>query len=461
MTKVLPELDEALSSEKGFSLLIKGLPGTGKTILALSAIAQFGGADALYISTRVSPNSLYKQFPWLNECILPLNVIDATKLYISADAQFGLQTFPEVLYSRLRGIKKPATIVVDSWDAMTAQIEDSKRVVSLQAAIAELVRESRISLILVTESKEVTPLDYLVDGIVVLRNYEIDYRRAREIEIKKLRGIEISQHKYPFTLKGGEFQSFKPFERRGIEKQRRAELVPNTETHLSTGISDLDKILGGGFKKGSFNIIEAGDNISILGYQSLIAHMIINSIQQGNNCVCIPCCGWDERRLRRGILPFVSEEDYNKFFTVFEIGSEKKEDERENVRILKGDLMKSDFSKFIDFVSSLEPPVMVIIGVDMLEYPYQLKERGKLGEMVGLLSRLMTDMRDAGNVGAFGMTPGLQLGRELIHMSSTYLKLTVLHKSVILYCDRPETKLHCLENVVTDDTLRIKLTSFV
>ena len=276
MTKVLPELDEALSSEKGFSLLIKGLPGTGKTILALSAIAQFGGADALYISTRVSPNSLYKQFPWLNECILPLNVIDATKLYISADAQFGLQTFPEVLYSRLRGIKKPATIVVDSWDAMTAQIEDSKRVVSLQAAIAELVRESRINLILVTESKEVTPLDYLVDGIVVLRNYEIDYRRAREIEIKKLRGIEISQHKYPFTLKGGEFQSFKPFERRGIEKQRRAELVPNTETHLSTGISDLDKILGGGFKKGSFNIIEAGDNISILGYQSLIAHMIIN-----------------------------------------------------------------------------------------------------------------------------------------------------------------------------------------
>ena len=165
--------------------------------------------------------------------------------------------------------------------------------------------------------------------------------------------------------------------------------------------------------------------------------------------------------MRRGILPFVSEEDYNKFFTVFEIGSEKKEDERENVRILKGDLMKSDFSKFIDFVSSLEPPVMVIIGVDMLEYPYQLKERGKLGEMVGLLSRLMTDMRDAGNVGAFGMTPGLQLGRELIHMSSTYLKLTVLHKSVILYCDRPETKLHCLENVVTDDTLRIKLTSFV
>ncbi len=457
---ILPELDAALT-KRGFSLLIKGLPGTGKTILALSMISEFGGSDVLYVSTRVSPKSLYRQFPWLQECIPPLNIIDATRLYVSADVHFGLQTFPEVLYSRLRGIEKPATVVVDSWDAMASQLDDGKRAVSLQAAIAELVRESGINLILVTESMEVTPLDYLVDGIVVLRNYEIDYRKAREIEIKKLRGIEIGQHKYIFTLKGGRFQAFKPFERRRIEKRRRAELVPNTETHLSTGISDLDRIIGGGFERGSFNVIEAGDAISILGYQSIIAHVIINSIQQGNHCVCIPCCGWDERRLRRGILPFVSEEDYIRFFTVFEIGLEKREDEGENVRILKGDLMKADFTKFAEYIFSLEPPVMVIIGVDTLEYPYQLKERGKLGEMVGLLSQLMTDMKAAGNVGAFGTTPGLELGRELIHMSSTHLKLTVLHKSVVLYCNRPETKLYCLENVFSDDTLRIKLTPIV
>ena len=459
MAKILPELDGALSPETGFSLLVKGLPGTGKTIFALSVIAEFGGSDALYLSTRVSPSSLYKQFPWLNERTQPLNVIDATKLYISADTHFGLQTFPEVLYSKLRGVEKPATIVVDSWDAMTAQIEDSKKVVLLQAATAELVRESRINLILVTESMDVTPLDYLVDGIVVLRKYEIDYRRAREIEVKKLRGVEIGQHKYAFTLKGGRFQAFLPFERRIIARRRRVELVPNTETHLSTGIADLDKIIDGGFGKGSANVIEAEDDLSILGYQSIVAHMIINSIQQGNNCVCIPCCGWDEKRLRRGILPFVSEEDYHKFFTVFEIGSEK--NDRENVKTLKGELIEEEFSKFKDFILGLEPPVMVIIGTDMLEYPYQLKERGKIGEMVGLLSRFMSDMRENGNVVAFGLTPRLELSEKLIHISSTYFRLTVLHKSVVIYCNRPETKLHSLENVVTNDTLRIKLTPFV
>jgi KaiC/GvpD/RAD55 family RecA-like ATPase len=459
MTTILPELDRALSPETGFSLLVKGLPGTGKTIFALSVIAKFGGSDALYLSTRVSPSSLYKQFPWLNERTQPLNVIDATKLYISADTHFGLQTFPEVLYSKLRGVEKPATIVVDSWDAMTAQIEDSKKAVLLQAATAELVRESRINLILVTESMDITPLDYLVDGIVVLRKYEIDYRRAREIELNKLRGVEIGQHKYAFTLKGGRFQAFKPFERRIIERRRKVEPVPNTETHLSTGVLDLDKIIDGGFRTGSANVIEAGDDLSILGYQSIVAHMIINSIQQGNNCVCIPCCGWDEKRLKRGILPFVSEEDYNNFFTVFEIGSEK--NERANVKTLKGELIKEEFSKFKEFILGLEPPVMVIIGVDMLEYPYQLKERGKIGEMVGLLARFMSDMRERGNVVAFGLTPRLEMSEELTHISSTHFRLTVLHKCVVIYCNRPETKLHCLENVVTNDTLRIELTPFV
>jgi hypothetical protein len=46
-------------------------------------------------------------------------------------------------------------------------------------------------------------------------------------------------------------------------------------------------------------------------------------------------------------------------------------------------------------------------------------------------------------------------------MVTTRFKLTVLDRSVILYCNRPDTKLHCLENVITEDTLRLKLTPFV
>jgi len=110
---------------------------------------------------------------------------------------------------------------------------------------------------------------------------------------------------------------------------------------------------------------------------------------------------------------------------------------------------EEDISKFRDFISDLEPPVMIIIGADTLEYPFQLKERDKVSEMIGMLSPLMIDTRDVGDGGTLGVTQGLALSSEQIHRASVHLKLTVLDRSVILYCNRPDTKLHCLENVVT------------
>ncbi|MBE0517494.1 MAG: hypothetical protein IBX41_08960 [Methanophagales archaeon] len=48
---------------------------------------------------------------------------------------------------------------------------------------------------------------------------------------------------------------------------------------------------------------------------------------------------------------------------------------------------------------------MITIGTDVLEYPYHLKEGGRLGTMVRWLSRLMADTREAGNVAVLGTTP--------------------------------------------------------
>lgn len=465
--RIPPELEEALSTDGGYSLLIKGAPGTGKTMLALEILRE-SGANAVYITTRVSPQALYGQFPWLRECIEPENLIEATKLYVNLDAFPAVHSFPEVLYARLSKIK-PATVVIDSWEAITSQM-DAERRESLEATMIEAVSHNKTKLILVSERLETSPLDYMVDGIVTLRRITVDYRRARELEIEKLRGVRIDQHKYAFTLEGGRFQCFEPFKRRKVEKQRKVEIIPHSQTHLSTGIADLDKFIGGGFKRGSFNLINVSDGISTLGYQSIIAHIIINSIQQGTHCVCVPCCGWNEHRLRREILPFVREHDYYEYFTVFEIegcsgargaGEGEEERKRGHVKLLKGESIREDLSEFGEFIAGLEPPVMVIIGADTLEYPYQLRERGRVGEMVSLLSKLMVDMREVGNVCVFGVTPSLALRESLAYMSEVCIKLTVLDKSVVLYCERPDTKLYCLENVITDESLKIKLTAFV
>ncbi|MCW3140434.1 MAG: hypothetical protein OCU20_03760 [Methanophagales archaeon] len=83
--KIPLELVEALSAERVFSPLIRGAPDTGKTMLAFEMIYMFGDTNTVYLSTRGYSSSLRKQFPWLGGSIPPINVIDATKLYVSSD----------------------------------------------------------------------------------------------------------------------------------------------------------------------------------------------------------------------------------------------------------------------------------------------------------------------------------------------------------------------------------------
>ncbi len=461
-SKIPPELRKALSAGIGYSLLIKGEPGTGKTMLAFEMLNEFGGENAVYLSSRVSVPALYKQFPWL-EGRTGFHVIDATQLYFSSKAFLRPRSFSDLLHTKLGEEEKPALLVMDSWEAIMSGGKGENKE-ELEKVLTDLVRsyatDYKMNLILISETTETEVLDYLVDGIIEMSRVALHERRGREILLKKLRGVRIDQHKYGFTLDGGRFKYFGPFPMRKIDKPRRVEIVPNTPTHISTGCVEIDTILTGGLSKGSTTIVEYGDDLSILGYTSILAQMIINSLQQGIHCVIIPNSGWDERRLRRGILPFVKEEDYMKYLTVFEI-REEREDVRENVKVLRGKSMEEDFPIFTDFVSKLEPPVMAIIGTDLLEYQYQLKMTGHLDRMAELFSYWVMELREAENVAVFGMPAGGVLGTELRHMVSNRFDLSVLDRAVVFYCDRPDTKLHCVENIITEDTLKLKLTAFV
>ncbi|MHA1209638.1 MAG: gas vesicle protein GvpD P-loop domain-containing protein [Candidatus Freyarchaeota archaeon] len=57
------EIVEAFNRLKGYKLLVKGAPGTGKTLFALS-ICEFlnSKGPALYLSTRVTPEELYSTY---------------------------------------------------------------------------------------------------------------------------------------------------------------------------------------------------------------------------------------------------------------------------------------------------------------------------------------------------------------------------------------------------------------
>ncbi|MDD1771178.1 MAG: DUF2075 domain-containing protein [Methanomassiliicoccales archaeon] len=78
------ELLNFLRAPGGHSLLIKGDAGTGKTTLALQMIEEL--AEEMpdhYISTRVSDEALYRQFPWLEDKARKSNLLTMGRAFLN------------------------------------------------------------------------------------------------------------------------------------------------------------------------------------------------------------------------------------------------------------------------------------------------------------------------------------------------------------------------------------------
>ena len=81
--KVPPILLEFMRAPGGHSLIVKGDAGTGKTTLALQTIEEMGDMHPdYYLSTRVSDEALFRQFPWVREQKMRDNVLKASKAFL-------------------------------------------------------------------------------------------------------------------------------------------------------------------------------------------------------------------------------------------------------------------------------------------------------------------------------------------------------------------------------------------
>ncbi|MEM3787865.1 MAG: gas vesicle protein GvpD P-loop domain-containing protein, partial [Thermoplasmata archaeon] len=281
------ELLQFILSKSGNSLLIKGPPGGGKTTISLQILETLQGkGNIVYLSTRVGDTSLYQQFPWLKDLEKNLKIIIASKIILESISeveeeekeivQYGKKFLQEITgegpknvsrveYKKILKDKKApeikriydnvemnlpnkSIIVIDSIEGITSRygIAEDVFVTMIQK---DLVESVNTSVIFISEKYNVSPEDYIVDGVIYL-NHEIDDgRRKRTLRINKLRGVEILQSSYAYTLKDGKFFTFYPeeYEKREITK---FEFIKN-EDNISTGIEDLDKILGGGLKPSS------------------------------------------------------------------------------------------------------------------------------------------------------------------------------------------------------------------
>src|SRR5713226_2381058 len=195
----------------GHVLLIEGAPGTGKTSLALEILNQMEDTHKVYVSSRVSPTRLRQHFPWIDEVIDSISGRTARASWLD-ELHDIRSTEPDSVLNRvlrLKHAKRKAILVLDSWEGAVRNTKEEGRNMLESALLSEL-DEGRISIVVVTETEKHDHLDYLVDGIASLSQSELEGRRTRLLELKKLRGFKVSTLSGLFTLDRGRFTLLPP-----------------------------------------------------------------------------------------------------------------------------------------------------------------------------------------------------------------------------------------------------------
>lgn len=492
------EIIEFFSNVLGRSLLIKGRAGAGKTIFALELMEKLTNIEnCFYFTTRVSDETLYSHFPWLKAKEWRDRLIDTSRGFLDtlgktidrdlipavkskpttkelASAKEMLEAFqlrsvpkkvdrtmlnsllekktlPELihLYDRIElRLPKPSLIVIDSLEGLAEKYGISP-VDIINPLQKDLVEHSNTKLVAILEKKEYNNMDYLADGVISLGDELIDERLIRKIRFHKLRGVEIKNPIYIYTLAKGRFQHFERFKpKMYLFKETHEPIKDGKGTLLyknrrySSGAKCLDDVLGGGYTHGDFVLIELGHNIPPLGFSYLLGPTIENFLTQRRGVIIVVAEGHTPEMMRDVYTPLVGKKTFDKYATVV------------NVRVVDKaqpqpwliDIGEEDPERFIQTWRKIylqqkdmtKAPTLITCNWDALEASFTPEAVEKIATRQISSSKSMGDL----NIGI--IKPGLEVAQKLRNMANVHIKVDSIAGSLILYGEKPRTEFFCV-----------------
>jgi KaiC/GvpD/RAD55 family RecA-like ATPase len=291
-----------------YSLLIKGFAGTGKTTLALTILKVLGiKNNFFYISTRLSPKQLFQYYPWLSKFVQQSNTDGA---YFPRDRGV-MSTFedarldePESLFERitnqLMDIKSPI-IIIDSWDAIASFMDREARL-NNERVLQTWRERAGAKLIFISEQPADTTLDFLVDGIVELKQTYSNDVKIRQIFLQKLRGTRINRLSYIYTLENSIFHSFAPYGGIQLEPRKRNGrdgVRMLRRDIIGSGYPILDASLGNGFPRKGMVLLELDTHVNMIIALIFLQRIVSNFVLTGNPVVLQPVSWMDSSSISR------------------------------------------------------------------------------------------------------------------------------------------------------------------
>ncbi|MDD1773206.1 MAG: hypothetical protein LUQ14_01105 [Methanomassiliicoccales archaeon] len=468
--RIPSEIFDFFTHEGGHSLIVRGNAGTGKTTFALQIIEDISAIErSFYLSTRVSDVSLFAQFPWLKGKIergeassRPLisetvaggeghgrrrtELSNLRGLGETSESQDGLMSVSigrdlgelEAVYDTLgKNLPAKSLIVFDSIDALAEKYGETcaRLILTVQS---DIVEGYGANVLFVLESAD-PQLDYLGDGVLVLKSTDYQGRRIREMEISKLRGCEIGQPKYLFTLKGGKVTSFGHDFSEEFSSSNAWSPIKDPSDRVSWGIKDLDRLLLDGLEKGSIVLMEIGYGVPATVSSAIECSLVANFASLKRGVMWIPLRKASAESARNHIVRMLPKDEFDRFVRIPEKATQMGTASERFVLPVEGTTALADFS-WQGLAFSLRDagmPFLSLMGFDTMESIYGNHVMDQLTDHLLSVRR---------NNGVFvGITsPSTSSAHRLADLATTHVKIDRIGGTIILYGEKPFTECNAL-----------------
>ncbi len=273
-------LDDILSG--GFTrrhvFLLEGSPGTGKTTIALQFLMEGAelGERCLYISLSETEEELrdsalshgieIDERVEIFELVPPESLLDADQqqsLLYSSDLELGETT--KLIFEAFERVK-PARVVIDSLSEIRLLAQSSLRYRRQILALKHFFSRSDATVLLLddmTADHMDKTVHSVVHGVLHLEQLAPDYgAERRRLRVIKYRGQSFRGGYHDFVIRTGGVMAFPRL--RAIEHRLGFE-----RSTLSSGVRELDDLLGGGVERGSSTLLigPAGTGKSLFALQ--------------------------------------------------------------------------------------------------------------------------------------------------------------------------------------------------
>ncbi|HTO33453.1 MAG TPA: ATPase domain-containing protein [Pararhizobium sp.] len=259
-------LDDVLSGglSRGHVYLLEGSPGTGKTTIALQFLIEGAslGERCLYITLSETEEELRQSAAShgmtlgdeieIFELVPPESLLDADQqqsLLYSSDLELGETT--KLMFEAFERLK-PSRLVIDSLSEIRLLAQSSLRYRRQILALKHFFAKSGATVVLLddmTSDNLDKTVHSVVHGVMHLEQMTPDYgAERRRMRVVKYRGQAFRGGYHDFVIKTGGVAVFPRL--RALEHHTNF----GRDT-LSSGIEEVDALLGGGIQRGSSTLL--------------------------------------------------------------------------------------------------------------------------------------------------------------------------------------------------------------